>query len=127
MTWKRTGRRSTTLEDIYARVMVDELSPKLKKTYSVSDRPEDRAIDRASSGAIAALTGAWERPDEFRTVLSLIGSYANIRGGHEYAEKVLASERKPIGIFSQDGRNDNRGQGRGGSVPAAGRSRPRVA
>lgn len=103
------------LDDKYARVMVDELLPELKKSYSISDRPEDRGIGGASSGAIAAFTVAWERPDQFRKVLSLIGSYTNIRGGHEYTEKVLASEPKPIRVFFQDGRNDNRGQRRGGA------------
>jgi hypothetical protein len=31
-----------------------------------------------------------------------------------YPEKVLASERKPIRVFFQDGRNDNRGVGKDG-------------
>jgi enterochelin esterase family protein len=45
-------------------------------------------------------------------VLSLIGSYTNIRGGHVYPEKVRESEKKPIRVYFQDGRNDNRGQSR---------------
>jgi hypothetical protein len=42
-------------------------------------------------------------------VLSGIGTYVNLAGGHVYPEKVMASERKPIRIFMIDGRNDNRG------------------
>ena len=51
---------------------------------------------------------AWERPNAFRKVLSIIGSFTNIRGGHAYPELVLKAERKPIRVFLQDGRNDNR-------------------
>ena len=48
-------------------------------------------------------------------MLSLIGSFTNLRGGHAYADIVRKSEKKPIRIFMQDGRNDNRGVGRGGT------------
>ena len=102
------------LNDQYTRMIVSELLPALKKEYNISDRPEDRAIGGASSGAICAFTVAWHRPDQFSKVLSTIGSFTNIRGGHEYPNMVLASERKKIRIFLQDGLNDNRGQRRGG-------------
>jgi enterochelin esterase family protein len=62
------------LNDAYARMIVDELLPALKKDYNLSDNPEDRAIGGASSGAICAFTVAWHRPDQFRKVLSTIGS-----------------------------------------------------
>jgi enterochelin esterase-like enzyme len=103
------------LDDKYARVICDELLPELKKTYNLSDDPEMRGIGGASSGAIAAFTVAWEKPDQFRKVLSLIGSFTNIRGGHKYADIVKDAEKKPIRVFFQDGRNDNRGQRRGGA------------
>lgn len=102
------------LDDKYARVICDELLPELKKTYNISDDPEMRGIGGASSGAIAAFTVAWQRPEQFRKVLSLIGSFTNIRGGHRYTEIIQESERKPIRVFFQDGRNDNRGLRRGG-------------
>jgi enterochelin esterase family protein len=47
-------------------------------------------------------------------VISFIGSFVNLRGDHVYPERVLASDRKPIRVFFQDGRNDNRGSGRRG-------------
>jgi enterochelin esterase-like enzyme len=98
-----------SLDDKYARVIVDELMPVLKKDYNLSDDPERHGIGGASSGAIAAFTVAWERPDQFRKVLSIVGSFTNIRGGHAYADIVRKSEKKPIRVFLQDGRNDNRG------------------
>ena len=57
---------------------------------------------------------AWERSNEFRKVISIVGSFVNLRGGHVYPERVLESDKKPIRAFFQDGRNDNRGIGRGG-------------
>jgi enterochelin esterase family protein len=97
-----------TLDDRYARVIVDELLPVLYKEYNISRNPEHHGIGGASSGAIAAFTVAWERPGHFRKVLSIVGSFTNIRGGHQYADIVAKSEKKPIRIFLQDGRNDNR-------------------
>ena len=98
-----------TLDDKYARVITEELMPVLYKEYNISRDPEMHGIAGSSSGAIAAFTVAWERPNHFRKVLSNVGSFVNLRGGHVYPERVLASEKKPIRVFLCDGRNDNRG------------------
>lgn len=98
-----------SLDDKYARVITEELLPALNKDYNISKDPEMRGIGGSSSGAIAAFTVAWERPNEFRKVLSNVGSFVNLRGGHVYPEKVLESEKKPIRVYLCDGRNDNRG------------------
>jgi enterochelin esterase-like enzyme len=98
-----------SLDDRYARVITDELLPALQKDYAISKDPEMRGIGGSSSGAIAAFTVAWEKPDHFRKVLSNVGSFVNLRGGHQYADRVLESERKPIRVYLCDGRNDNRG------------------
>ena len=82
----------------------------LHREYNVSEDPEDHGIGGASSGAIAAFTVAWERSDDFRKVLSIVGSFVDLRGGHAYPDLVRDSDRKPIRIFLQDGRNDNRNE-----------------
>lgn len=97
-----------TPDDKYARVIVDELMPALAKEYNISKDPEMHAIAGASSGGIAAFSVAWERPDVFRKVISVVGSFVNLRGGQVYPERVLADEKKPIRMFFQDGVNDNR-------------------
>jgi len=97
-----------SLGDAYPRVIVDELMPVLDKEYNISKDPEQHGIGGASSGAIAAFTVAWERPNQFHKVLSIVGSFTNLRGGYVYPEAVRKSEKKPIRIFMQDGRNDNR-------------------
>ena len=113
---RTTNRRVeyNALDDTYSRLIVDELLPALKEDYTISDDPECRAIAGASSGAICAFTVAWHRPDQFRKVISTIGSFVNIMGGHAYPDLVREAEPKPIRIFLQDGMNDNRGVRRGG-------------
>ena len=108
--WCRVTRsfEYDSIGDRYARFLLEEMLTELGKTYKLTKDPEGRAICGASSGAICAFTVAWEKPDEFRKVISHIGSYTNIRGGHVYPKKVLEGERKPIRIFIQDGINDNR-------------------
>jgi len=98
-----------TPDDKYARVITEELMPVLYRDYNISRDPEQHGIGGTSSGAIAAFMVAWERPDDFRKVLSIVGSFVNLRGGDVYPERILASPKKPIRIFLCDGRNDNRG------------------
>ncbi|HEV7281787.1 MAG TPA: alpha/beta hydrolase-fold protein [Pirellulaceae bacterium] len=102
-----------SLDDRYARVITEELMPALAKDYSISTDPEMHGIGGSSSGAIAAFTVAWERPDHFRKALSNVGSFVDLRGGHVYPEKVREADVKPIRVFLCDGRNDNRGMRNG--------------
>jgi enterochelin esterase family protein len=102
------------LDDKYACVICDELLPVLHTEYNIAREPERHGIGGTSSGGIAAFTVAWHRPEQFRKVLSIVGSFVNLRGGHVYPDLIRATERKPLRIFLQDGRNDNRGQRRGG-------------
>jgi enterochelin esterase-like enzyme len=99
-----------TLDDKYARVVVDELLPVIYAQYNVARDPAMHGIGGSSSGAIAAFTVAWERPDVFRKVLSNVGSFVNLRGGDAYADIVKKAKKKPLRIFMVDGRNDNRGR-----------------
>lgn len=95
-------------KDNYARVIVEELMPALKAEYNISDDPNLHGIMGSSSGGCAAFSVAWFRPDNFRKVISFVGSFTDIRGEYIYPELVAASDKKPIRIFLQDGRNDNR-------------------
>ncbi len=94
--------------DKYARVIVDELMPALKKEYNISPDPDLHGIMGTSSGGCAAFGVAWFRPNDFHKVITIVGSFTSIRGEYIYPELVAASEVKPIRIFMQDGRNDNR-------------------
>jgi len=102
------------LDDRYCHVIMDELMPELKKAYSISDNPDDHALCGASSGAIAAFTVAWHRPDAFHKVITTIGSFTAIRGGDAYPKMIADADAKPIRIFMQDGLNDMDARGLSG-------------
>jgi enterochelin esterase-like enzyme len=76
------------------------------KEYRLTDKAAVRAICGISSGGICAFTVAWQRPDAFSKVLSHVGSFTNIRGGHVYPSLIRKTEPKPIRIFLQDGSGD---------------------
>lgn len=95
-----------TLSPQYARFLEEEMLPAVAEKYKLSDDPNQRAICGISSGGICAWTVAWDRPDMFRRVLSHVGSFTNIRGGHVYPALIRKTERKPIRVFLQEGSND---------------------
>jgi enterochelin esterase family protein len=107
----RRGDEYNPPTDIYAKVICDELMPALKKDYNISPDPNLHGIAGASSGGCAAFAVAWFRPDEFRKVITIVGSFTSLRGEYIYPELVAAADKKPIRIFMQDGRNDNRRPG----------------
>jgi enterochelin esterase-like enzyme len=95
-----------TLGDQYARLLIDEILPEIGKKYKLSDNPDHRAICGISSGGICSWTVAWERPDAFRKVVSHVGSFTNIRGGHNCEALIRKTKPKPIRVFLQDGSGD---------------------
>ncbi|MCW3834663.1 alpha/beta hydrolase [Sphingomonas canadensis] len=106
------------LDDAYARMLTGELLPEVARRWRFTDDPARRAIGGTSSGAIAAFTAAWHRPDAFGNVISMIGSYTSIGyapaeagrpmrpGGDLYPGLIRKSPIRPISIFLQDGSND---------------------
>jgi len=95
-----------SLGDAYAKFLLQEILPEVGRSYNLTRDPEQRAIGGISSGGICAWTVAWERPDAFRKVLSHVGSFTNIRGGHVYPALLRKTEKKPIRVFLQDGAKD---------------------
>jgi Reverse transcriptase (RNA-dependent DNA polymerase) len=49
---------------------------------------------------------AWQRPDQFRKVISFSGSFADLRGGQVYPDLVRREDRKAIRVFQHVGAND---------------------
>jgi hypothetical protein len=107
-----------SLTDTYARFIIEEMLPEVGKSYNLATDPARRAIGGTSSGAIAAFTVAWNRPDQFRNVISFIGSYTSIAyrpardgqpmvaGGDLYPTLIRKNPIKPLRIFFQDGSAD---------------------
>ena len=96
-----------SLGDRYAKFIIDEMLPEVGKTYNLTRDPELRAIGGTSSGAICAFNVAWERPDQFRKVISCIGSFTDIKGGHVFPQLIRDTAKKPIRVFIEDTLKDN--------------------
>src|SRR5882724_2630808 len=101
------------LGDNYVRFLLEELLPEVEtktttdgRAIRLSHDANDRSIGGESSGAIAAFTAAWERPDAFSRVFSSIGTYVGLRGGDRYPTLIRKFETKPIRVFLQDGSGD---------------------
>jgi enterochelin esterase family protein len=95
-----------SLGDRYARFLLEEIIPEVEKRYAIASDPDMRAICGASSGGISSFTVAWERPDQFRKVLSTIGSFTNLRGGNAYPSLIRKTEPKPIRVYLADTSGD---------------------
>ncbi|HEY0267433.1 MAG TPA: alpha/beta hydrolase-fold protein [Rhizomicrobium sp.] len=106
------------VNDSYARFLTEEMLPEVAKTYVFTDDPKRRAIGGTSSGAICAWTVAWNRPQAFGNVISMIGSYTSIGyhpatattpaiyGGDTYPGLIRREPIRPVKIFLQDGTAD---------------------
>ncbi len=108
------------LDQRYATLLVRELLPEVESQYAISTDPARRAIGGTSSGAMAAFTAAWMRPDQFGNVISFIGSYVSIGfqspnaengerwvpGGQDWPALVRREPPKPLAVYLQDGVND---------------------
>lgn len=99
-----------TLSDQYSRFLLGEILPEVGAQWKLTDDPDQRAICGLSSGGICAFTVAWERPDAFRKVLSHIGSFTDIRGGHAYPSLIRKQPARPLRVFLQDGEADRDNQ-----------------
>jgi enterochelin esterase family protein len=97
-----------SLGDAYSRFLLTEILPEVRRRFSLnwSPKPEHIALAGGSSGGICAFTAAWERPDQFRKVLSWVGSFTDIRGGHAYPSLIRLAESKPLRVYLLGGQND---------------------
>jgi len=97
-----------TMSDAYTRFLSQEILPEVGKKYNLTDDPRGRVIGGISSGGICAFTVAWHRPDLFHKVISHVGSFTDIRGGHNYPSMIRKTRGnpKPIRAFLQAGEKD---------------------
>ena len=95
-----------SLGDRYARFLLEEILPEVGRRYRLAPDGQSRAIMGGSSGAFCAFNAAWERPDAFSRVLSIVGSYTAMRGGHTLAPLIRLTEPKPLRVFLESGAAD---------------------
>ncbi|MDB5354040.1 MAG: putative esterase [Phycisphaerales bacterium] len=113
------GLEYDTVSDRYATFIENEVLPRVAKDFKLTftKDPNGRATMGGSSGAAAALTMAWFRPDLYHRVLSYSGTYVNQQSPHnpqsphgawEYHENLIPkSDAKPLRIWLEVGENDN--------------------
>jgi gluconolactonase len=110
--WNRSYEFDSTNGD-FARFVIDVLLPRVEGLATRGGRPirlshaaADRAVTGASTGGIGSFTLAWERPDSFSRVYSVIGTFVSMRGGNDYPAIIRKAEPKPIRVFLEDGSDD---------------------
>ena len=99
--------------DRFANFVLNEVLPAVQHLTTPDGRPvrvsthgNDHAAAGASTGGIGSFTLAWQRPDQFTRVYSVIGTFVSMRGGNDYPEQIRKTEPKPIRIFLEDGSTD---------------------
>jgi iron(III)-enterobactin esterase len=113
------GLEYDTMSAKYADFVETEVLPRLEKDYNIkfTKDPDGRATMGGSSGAAAAFSMAWYRPELYRKVLSYSGTFVNQQsptneetphGAWEYHEHLIPqNDPKPIRIWMEVGENDN--------------------
>ena len=113
------GLEYDTLSDKYALFIDTEVLPRIERSYRVTftKDPDGRATMGGSSGAAAAFTMAWYRPDLYHRVLSYSGTFvdqqspqnpASPHGAWEYHEHFIPqTAAKPLRIWLEVGERDN--------------------
>ncbi|MCU0227267.1 MAG: alpha/beta hydrolase-fold protein [Bryobacterales bacterium] len=101
------------VDDTYARFLRDELLPEVQAAYSIRRDSYSRAIAGVSSGGICAFNVAWQQPDQFSRVHSLIGSFTSIQwrpgeleGGNVYPFMIRKQPKRNLRVWLQDGLED---------------------
>ena len=90
----------------FANFLIEELVPEVAKTYNLSKDANDHGISGLSTGGVGAFVAAWNRPDQFRRVITWIGSFGNFRGADRLPGLIRRTEPKPLRVFMQTGRQD---------------------
>jgi len=83
-----------SLSDRYSRFLLEELIPEVARKYNLSKDPNDRGLAGTSTGAVGAFAAAWNRPDQFHRVLSLIGTYVAMKGADSLPALIRRTEQK---------------------------------
>ena len=105
-TQSNRGREYDSIDDLFARFLDEEFLPLALEGYKVSEDPEKRCIVGMSSAGNAAFNVVWHHTHSFRKCITHVGSFVDIRGGHENASRIRKNPKKPIRIWMQDGEND---------------------
>ena len=111
-----------TVSDKYGQFLREELLPEVYAKYNIRKDAYSRAIQGQSSGGIAAFNVAWNHPDDFSRVYTVVGSFVaigwkpgEIDGGNVYPFKVRREPKRNLRVWMNDGSEDQ--EARSGSWP----------
>src|SRR5712671_3017391 len=90
----------------FASFLIEELVPEVARTYNLSKDANDHGIAGISTGGVGACVAAWNRPDQFRRVITWVGSFGNFRGADRLPGLIRRTEPRPLRVFMQTGRQD---------------------
>ena len=90
-----------TVSDKYGQFLLEELLPEVYAKYNIRKDAYSRAIQGQSSGGIAAFTVAFNRPESFSRVYTVVGSFTALQwkpgeldGGNIYPFKVRREPKR---------------------------------
>ena len=102
-----------TVSDKYGQFLIDELLPEVYAKYNIRKDAYSRAIQGQSSGGIAAFTVAFNRPEAFGRVYTVVGSFTALQwkpgeldGGNIYPFKVRREPKRNLRVWMNDGSED---------------------
>jgi enterochelin esterase family protein len=102
-----------TVSDKYGQFLLEELLPDVYAKYNIRKDAYSRAIQGQSSGGIAAFNVAFNRPDAFSRVYTVVGSFVALQwkpgeqdGGNIYPFKVRREPRRNLRVWLNDGSED---------------------
>jgi gluconolactonase len=90
----------------FSSFLIEELIPEVAGRYNLSKDANDHGIAGISTGGVGAFVAAWNRPDQFRRVITWVGSFGNFRGADRLPGLIRRTEPRPLRIFMQTGRQD---------------------
>ena len=113
-----------TVSDKYGQFLREELLPEVYAKYNIRKDAYSRAIQGQSSGGIAAFTVAYNHPEDFSRVYTVVGSFTALQwkpgeldGGNIYPFKVRREPKRNLRVWMSDGSEDQE------AARAAGRCR----
>jgi enterochelin esterase-like enzyme len=102
-----------TVSNKYGQFLIEELLPEVYAKYNIRKDAYSRAIQGQSSGGIAAFTVAFNRPDAFSRVYTVVGSFTALQwkpgeldGGNIYPFKVRREPKRNLRVWMNDGSED---------------------
>src|SRR4026207_1681955 len=88
----------------FASFLIEEFVPEVARTHNLSKAPNEQGVAGTSTGGVGAFVAAWNRPDQFRRVITWVGSFGNFRGADRLPGLILRAHAPPPPLATTTGR-----------------------